>query len=226
MVYNHAGTHMNPTLPHLDHPEELPLVVLASASPRRRAMLEELGIDHAIHPASVDDGDLMPGDVDPEHWVAALAYLKASSSLAAYENANSSNPQIQSRETVVIGADTVCVHQGKIVGQPDDRNHAKTMILSMADATHEVLTGVAIVDPLTGRRELFVDRSVVRVGDVSTQEIEHYLDSQLWMGKAGAYNITERLAAGWPIEFEGDETSIVGLPMTRTLERVSRFFVD
>ena len=71
-----------------------------------------------------------------------------------------------------------------------------------------------------------MDRSVVKVGALSDEQIESYLDSEQWQGKAGAYNITERLAAGWPIEFTGDETSIVGLPMTRTLERISRFFVD
>jgi len=61
---------------------------------------------------------------------------------------------------------------------------------------------------------------------IDDDEIEAYLESEMWRGKAGAYNITERLAAGWPITFTGDETSIVGLPMTRTLERVAQFFVD
>ena len=100
------------------------------------------------------------------------------------------------------------------------------MILSMSDAEHEVLTGIAIVDPITGRREIFIDRSVVRVGVIPESEIVAYLESEQWRGKAGAYNITERLAAGWPIEFDGDETSIVGIPLTRTLERVQQFFVD
>ena len=214
---------MNPILPQIDDPHALPFMVLASSSPRRRSMFEQLGVRHAVLPASFDDGDLTPGAVDPSEWVAALAYLKAASSAQLFVN----DPKIEHKlDTVVIGADTVCVHGGKILGQPGDRSEAHAMIIAMSDAEHEVLTGIAIVDPLTGRRELFIDRSLVRVGVIPEHEINLYLDSEQWRGKAGAYNITERLAAGWPIDFQGDETSIVGIPMTRTLDRVAQFFVD
>ncbi|HCT44640.1 MAG TPA: hypothetical protein DF699_05460 [Phycisphaerales bacterium] len=214
---------MNPILPQIDDPHALPFMVLASSSPRRRSMFEQLGVRHAVLPASIDDGDLAPGAVDPSEWVAALAYLKAASSAQLFVN----DPKIEHKlDTVVIGADTVCVHGGKILGQPGDRSEAHAMIIAMSDAEHEVLTGIAIVDPLTGRRELFIDRSLVRVGVIPEHEINLYLDSEQWRGKAGAYNITERLAAGWPIDFQGDETSIVGIPMTRTLDRVAQFFVD
>lgn len=215
---------MNPTLPQLDDPDAMPFVVLASASPRRRSMFEQAGVRHAVLPASVDDGELgHASHVNPAEWVAALAYLKAASSAQLFI----ADPQIEHKpNTLVIGADTVCVHNGKVLGQPGDRDEAYAMILSMSDAEHEVLTGIAIVDPITGRREIFIDRSVVRVGTIPEHEIVAYLESEQWRGKAGAYNITERLAAGWPIEFDGDETSIVGIPMTRTLERVRHFFVD
>lgn len=215
---------MNPTLPQLDDPDAMPFVVLASASPRRRSMFEQAGVRHAVLPASVDDGELgHASHVNPAEWVAALAYLKAASSAQLFI----ADPQIEHKpNTLVIGADTVCVHNGRVLGQPGDRDEAYAMILSMSDAEHEVLTGIAIVDPMTGRREIFIDRSVVRVGTIPEHEIVAYLESEQWRGKAGAYNITERLAAGWPIEFDGDETSIVGIPMTRTLERVRHFFVD
>lgn len=213
---------MNPELPKVNDPESLPMVVLASASARRRAMFAEIGIRHQVIPASVDDGELVAGGVEPMEWVAALAFLKASSSADLFVSNESNGDQ----DTLVIGADTVCVHDGEILGQPVDRSHAREMILSMSQAEHRVLTGVAIVDPATGKRELFVDESIVTVGEIPEHEIELYLDSEQWRGKAGAYNITERLAAGWPITFTGDETSIVGLPMTRTLDRVAKFFVD
>jgi len=216
---------MNPALPHIEDPDALPMVILASASPRRAAMFEQIGIRHRVQPATIDDGELAPGQVDPFEWVAALAFLKASSSVGTMEP----DDALQSPSelgTLVIGADTVCVHGGAILGQPESREHAKAMIKFMSDAVHRVLTGVAMIDPLTGRRELFVDESIVAVGPIPEQEIESYLDSEQWRGKAGAYNITERLAAGWPITFTGDETSIVGLPMTRTIERVAQFFVD
>ncbi len=199
----------------------MPRIVLASASPRRRAMLQAVGVEHRVAPAQVDDGELIPGErVNASQWVAALAYLKATSSARTIQD------EAIGAQIVVIGADTVCVHDGEIIGQPVDREHAKEIIERMSDATHEVLTGVALLDAKGDRRDLFVDQSVVTVGVISDEQIEEYLDSEQWRGKAGAYNITERLAAGWPIEFTGDETSIVGLPMTRTLQRVSRFFMD
>ena len=214
---------MNPELPKIDSKSDQPMphIVLASASPRRRAMLEAVGVEHRVAPAQVDDGELVPGQrVNAREWVAALAFLKASSSVRTIQD------KAIGAQIVVIGADTVCVHDGEIIGQPEDREDAKQIIDMMSDATHEVLTGVALLDACGMRRDLFVDQSIVTVGVISDEQIEAYLDSEQWRGKAGAYNITERLAAGWPIEFTGDETSIVGLPMTRTLERVSRFFVD
>ena len=212
---------MNSTQDHPDTHSELPIVVLASSSPRRREMLTQAGVAHRVHPAAIDDGELVPGHAtSADEWVVALAYLKAISSSRTFDDADLDG------QMVIIGADTVCVQDGMIIGQPDDRDHAREIINHMSGSTHEVLTGVAILDPRTGKRDLFVDRSIVTVGNIPKDEIESYLDTELWRGKAGAYNITERLAAGWPITFTGDETSIVGLPMTRTLERVSRFFVD
>ena len=209
---------MNPTLPQLDDPNALPFVVLASASPRRRSMFEQAGIRHAVLPA--------PGQGEPGVWVVALAYFKAASSVHQVVRDPGPSGMDRTVRTVVVGADTVCVHDGRVLGQPADEDEARSMIEAMSDAEHEVLTGIAIVDPLTGRRELFIDRSLVRVGKVSAQQIDDYIRSGQWHGKAGGYNITERIAAGWPIEFEGDETSIVGMPMSRTLERVAAFFVD
>ena len=212
---------MQSTSDQLESRSNLPLVVLASSSPRRREMLTQAGVEHKVVPATIDDGQLNPGQIgSPEQWVAALAYLKAISSSRTFED-NSIDGQV-----VVIGADTVCVHDGQIIGQPRDREHARQIIEQMSDATHEVLTGVAILDPTGARRDLFVDRSVVTVGKIPSDEIESYLDSMLWEGKAGAYNITERLAAGWPIQFDGDESSIVGLPLARVLDRVGSFYFD
>ncbi len=216
--------HMNATHDHSESLSDLPIVVLASSSPRRREMLTGAGIQHRVHPAAVDDGELVPGRAtNADQWVVALAYLKAISSSRTIDGLGFEGLGLDGK-MVIIGADTVCVQDGQIIGQPVDRDHAKEIINLMSGSTHEVLTGVAILDPHTGRRDLFVDRSVVTVGQIADQEIESYLDSELWRGKAGAYNITERLAAGWPITFTGDETSIVGLPLSRVIERVGSFY--
>ncbi len=184
-------------------------------------MLSTAGIEHRVQPAQIDDGELTPSEsITPDQWVAALAYLKAISSSELLMDDQSNAP------IVVLGADTVCVKDGQIIGQPKDRDHAREIINLMSDATHEVLTGVAILEPKGSRRQLFVDRSVVTVGSIPVDEIEAYLDSMLWEGKAGAYNISERLEAGWPIEFSGDEDSIVGLPLSRVVRCLSTFYLD
>ena len=206
---------------------QLPIVVLASSSPRRQEMLSDAGINHRVQPAGIDDGELVAGSLSSaDHWVVSLAYLKATSSSRMLSSSELGLDLAQGESVVVVGADTVCVHEGKIIGQPEDRDHAREIIKEMRSGTHEVLTGVALLDPFSDRRELFVDRSVVTVGDIADDEIEAYLDSGKWKGKAGAYNITERLAAGWPIEFSGDESSIVGLPLARVMERLAAFYLD
>lgn len=207
----------NQDRPLVQDASSLPLVVLASASARRRSLLQDAGIAHTVRPATIDDGTLTPPpEIDPAAWVASLAFLKARSSLDLAREPSS----------VVLGADTVCVHQGEIIGQPRDRAHARATIERMMNDTHEVLTGVAILSTSSEHREVFVDRSVVRVGPIPSDQIEAYLDSGQWEGKAGAYNITERRAAGWPIDFQGDEHSIVGLPMARVIERLRLFVCD
>lgn len=181
-------------------------LILASRSPRRRQLLDEAGIVHSVQLAEeIDDGDLCPGRVAPENWVAALAYLKAR---AVAESLDS-----DAVGSVVLGADTVCVQEGEIIGQPADRAAAERTIRLFENAEHDVMTGVAMVDEHNVIVDLFVDRARVRVGSIGDAAIEAYLDTELWRGKAGAYNLFERIDAGWPIEYSGDGTTIVGLPM-------------
>jgi septum formation protein len=181
---------------------------LASVSPRRRQLLEAAGVALDVRPSGIDDGRLPMGRCTPAEWVMALAYLKAA--------ATARQPALHP-ETLVVGADTVCVNAGEILGQPKDRADAERMIRAMAATTHEVLTGVALICPHTARRTVFPDRSLVTVGTLTDTQIADYLATETWRGKAGAYNIAERLTAGWPITFTGTMDSIMGLPVERTL---------
>lgn len=182
------------------------ILVLASRSPRRRALLNEHGVTHvAIHPG-FDDADLSPGETcTPEHWVASLAFLKAWAIRRTQPSAHA-----------ILAADTTCLRDGHLIGTPRDRDEARRMIRGMRSAEHSVITGVAVLYA-DGRRLLFVDRSRVSVGHLDDSVIDSYIDTEEWRGKAGGYNLRDRIAAGWPIEFHGDETSIMGLPMTRVL---------
>ena len=89
------------------------------------------------------------------------------------------------------------------------------MLAALRDETHETITGVCLISLADGRRWLLVDRATVRYGHVSDKEIDRYVRSGEWRGKAGAYNLQDRFSAGWPIECEGDPATVMGLPMRR-----------
>jgi len=187
-----------------------PRLVLASRSPRRRQLLTEAGFAFTVSPRSVDDGGLLSGLVNPEQWVMALAYLKA----VGGSDANLT-------DTVVLGADTICIGpEGQLIGQPRDAAHAEEILRVFVGVPHSVVTGVALVDPASNRREMFSDGASVTWGQVSDAQIAEYVASGQWRGKAGAYNLRERLEAGWPIEFTGDPTAIMGLPMVQLADRL------
>ena len=183
-------------------------VWLASRSPRRRKLLAEAGVAVRLRPAEVDDGDLSPGDVSTAHWVAALAYLKGRWVADALLHAG------EQRGTI-LAADTVCVHDERILGQPASAGEARRMLVALRDETHETITGVCLISLADSRRWLLVDRATVRYGHVSDREIDRYVRSGEWRGKAGAYNLQDRLSAGWPLECEGDPATVMGLPMRR-----------
>jgi septum formation protein len=182
---------------------------LASASPRRRELLAAAGIHASIQPPDINDGVLSPGRTRPEHWVLAMAHLKARRVVLQLLERGGCEAG------TVLGADTVCAHDGSIMGQPRDAAHAAWMLHRMRDATHETLTGIALIDLLTGARRLWVERAAVIIGALTDPQIDSYVASGAWRGKAGAYNLQERIDAGWPISCSGDPTTVMGLPMRR-----------
>lgn len=214
-------------------------ILLASGSARRRGLLEAHGIAHERVETGVDDAMLVRGSVSVGAWVVALAHLKARAGLAVWAeglvDAGESRPGGSGHREgdsggggrVVLGADTLCVKEGEPIGQPRDGGHARAILHRLRGGEHEVLTGVALVEGdaagWVARRVMFLDRSRVRVGWIGDGEVEAYVASGQWAGKAGGYNLTERVEAGWPVEFEGDPTSIVGLPMGRLVEALKGF---
>lgn len=182
------------------------LIHLASASPRRRELLERAGVPVRVVRSGVDDGLLRAGAVDPVAWTMALAYLKARAGL-----------DHNTETDVVLGADTMVVKDGDMLGQPRDEADARRILGLLTNGTHTVVTGVALVWRASGeiQRVVFSDVATVRVGALDAASVEAYLASGDWRGKAGAYNLMERVDAGWPIEWEGDAGTIMGLPMVR-----------
>jgi len=187
-------------------------------------LLEQWGYPHEAEQPGFEDGVLQSRsgganttwrEIAPNQWagqwVVSLAYLKAwaGAKLAS------------AKGRIVLGADTTCVVDGEMAGTPTSESEAREMLKSMVGKEHQVLTGVALIDlrdaagdPDRSRR-MFVDRATVRWGDITDAQIDEYVASGAWQGKAGGYNLAERLAAGWPIVYDGDETTIMGLPMRK-----------
>jgi septum formation protein len=177
---------------------------LASTSPRRAELLRRHEFAFETVNPGVDDGLLEMGPVTPTEWVIALAHIKARGGQRRLGQ--------DAARAVVLGSDTVVVKAGRVIGQPRDAEHARSIIQTLENGSHEVLTGVALLAP-GGRRRLFADRASVNVGTIGEDRIEKYIASEGWRGKAGAYNLEERLAEAWPIEYTGDPGTITGLPM-------------
>jgi septum formation protein len=197
-----------------------PRLLLASRSPRRRTILSDYGLPHDAEHPGFDDAILSPGGITPRQWVASLAYLKASVKAASLAHEPGS--------VVVLGADTICVHKGNHIGTPIDALDAARILRLLCGGEHEVLTGVALIHLHPGRpdlRHLFVDSAIVRLGELSDEAIAEYVESGAWQGKAGGYNLAERLEAGWPLEYVGDPTTIMGLPMRELVPRLARMGV-
>jgi septum formation protein len=144
-----------------------------------------------------------------------MAYLKARAGLDQWHRDGADR-------RFVIGADTICVQHGRIFGQPLDAEDARRMLTAFDDAEHEVVTGVAVIDSAGGARDIFVDRAKVWWDGVGAERIEAYVAGGQWAGKAGAYNLAERVEAGWPIRYEGSPNTIMGLPIEQLRVRLER----
>lgn len=177
------------------------MLVLASASPRRRELLAQAGFQFTVEPASIPE-DVRPGE-DPMAYVTRLAREKAQ---AVYARLGA-----QSADVVVLGADTTVVApNGEILGKPADDADAARMLRLLAGATHQVVTGVAVVS--SARVEVASEVTQVTVLTISDEEIAAYVATGEPMDKAGAYAIQGR-AARWIPRIQGCYFNVVGLPL-------------
>ncbi len=175
---------------------DTPRLVLASASPRRAAILRRLGLDPEIAPARLDERYL-PGETPVEH-VERLARAKAEAVASAHGGA------------LVLGGDTVVVLQGRVLGKPADPEQAVRMLMALAGRVHHVLTGLAVVE--AGSTYSGVQRTEVRFRDFDEALARGYVETGEPMDKAGAYGIQGRGTA-LVDAIEGDYEAVVGLPV-------------
>jgi septum formation protein len=174
------------------------MLVLASASPRRRELLAQAGFTFHVHPAHIPE-DPASGE-DPIAYVIRLARQKAQ---AVYN-------EIRSPDLIVLGADTTVTIDRQILAKPEDPADAKRMLRLLSGRTHRVITGVAVVT--ANKVEVAAEATAVRFLTLSDEEIDAYIASGEPMDKAGAYAIQGR-AARWIPRIEGDYFNVVGLPL-------------
>lgn len=195
-----------------------PEVLLASASPRRTQLLGGAGVRHRVIDQPLDDAALSPGCGDAERWPVALAYLK---SRAAMERQRcTAQGQAPERPVVVIGADTVLIHRGRLLGKPADADEARRMLLALRNDEHAAVTGVALSCAHASRREFFAVRATVRFGAITQAQLDEHVRRGAWEGKAGGYNLGEVCQAGWDVTCQGDPTAVIGLPMEALTRRL------
>jgi len=176
------------------------MLILASASPRRRDLLTQAGLRFDVLPAAIDE-TLHPNE-SPTAYVQRLALEKAQAIHALHPKAT------------VLGADTTVVCEQQILNKPTDLSDAEHMLRQLSNRAHHVHTGIAVVTPTVARSH--VETTTVYFSPIPEADLAHYLSTNDSLDKAGGYGI-QGYAARWIPRIEGDFFNVVGLPLAAVL---------
>ena len=185
-------------------------IILASTSPRRAALLHQLGLEFTVVPSSFDERT--EHNPDARQMVIQSSLLKAQQAKV-------------DGEAIVVAADTVVVLNGVAMGKPRDRQAARTMLEALAGNKHTAITGFTILDTATGRIHTDAIATDVFMKSMTLDEIQDYVESGEPMDKAGAYAIQGK-GAVWISRIEGDYNAVVGLPLCALAGALKSFGVD
>ena len=183
-------------------------IILASASPRRRELMENMGLDFSVLVSDADESVVDPG-VPPGMYVQQLALLKA---------AAVAKQVIKNKKALVISADTVVVNEGMILGKPKDADDAFAILKSLSGRTHKVYTGFCVLRVSDAYTVCENVCTKVTFKELSDSKIRRYIASNEVFDKAGAYGI-QGLGALLVDKIDGDYFNVVGLPVSK-LSRV------
>jgi septum formation protein len=186
-------------------------LILASQSPRREALLKQIGLQFEVAPSDVDER--LAEGVDPVDAAKRLALEKARSVAAG---------RVQG---LVIGADTVVVVDGRILGKPSGPEEARSMLRLLSGREHQVTTGIAVVDVATGRSRSEAVTTAVKFAPLSDLVIDRYVATGEPLDKAGAYAI-QGFGALLIEGISGCFYNVVGLPLRRLAEMLGEFGFD
>ena len=188
--------------------ENTDMILLASASPRRKQLLESAGLSLQIEAADIDE--TRHPDELPVDFVQRMAREKARSVAAKHKQT----------DNTILAADTIVVHAGEILGKPHDIEDAKRMLRLLSGDVHSVYTGVCVIDQANDREQVFFCETKVHFCELSEAQIDWYIGTGEPMDKAGSYGIQGK-AACFVKEIQGSYTNVVGLPLCETLEALS-----
>lgn len=188
-------------------------VILASGSPRRKELLEQVGVSFEI---SVADGEEIISQKLPWEIVEELSLQKATEVAGRYEA-----KQEITEQTVVIGADTIVAYGEEIMGKPKNEEMAKEMLQKLQDGSHQVYTGVTLIIMTAGNRQVvtFHEKTDVEMYPMSEKQIDAYVATKEPMDKAGSYAIQGKCAA-YIKGICGDYNNVVGLPVARLMQEI------
>lgn len=177
--------------------------ILASASPRRKELLEAMGIDFDVLVSEADEGQI-PRDIQPKLYVQELALLKA---------AATAKTALKSKQSIIIAADTIVTLDGEILGKPSDANDAKNMLCALSGRVHEVYTGYCVMRLADGKTVCDSVCTKVKFKELTGDTIDAYIATGEPMDKAGAYGIQGR-GCVLVESISGDYFNVVGLPVS------------
>ncbi len=186
-------------------------IVLASASPRRKALLDQIGLKFDVEAS--DFPEKSGRKRTPENLVRFLSRAKAKSVAANYP------------DSLIIAADTIGVIDGKIIGKPETPAAARSMLRELSGKTHTVITGFTVLDTAIGRMITRTVKTEVTFRKLTQSEIRAYVGTGEPIDKAGAYAI-QGIGAILVKEIRGDYYNVMGLPLSALAEVLKRFGVD
>jgi septum formation protein len=186
----------------MQYTDESPNLILASRSPRRRELLKQTGLRFTVIPSEIDENRIPVSS--PEIYVKSLAEAKAGEVSAKYP------------KSWVIGADTIVLMNGAILGKPNSREQACNMLRLLSGKTHQVLTGYAVCCVAKNRRYSETVKTDVRLKTLTEEEIAWYIQTKESFDKAGAYAI-QGIGAVLVKRINGSYTNVVGLPVCEVI---------
>lgn len=187
-------------------------LILASTSPRRKNLLTEAGfVFRTIDPGAVEE-QISVGGQSAVQQARSLALAKAQRVAAGLEKA------------LVLGADTVVALGDHVLGKPRHLDHAREILQMLSGSRHKVITALALVNTQTEKCLLEHEQTSLTMARLSSEQIEDYLASSLWRGKAGAYALQENDT--YITDIQGSFSNVVGLPMELLERMLNRFVPD